>query len=250
MAPLAPEKVRPLILTPFSLTYTGVLKIADLNTELLFLARAVCAPTQTVAGGIGIIGGEALLIDVTFSDVTIDDVATPLVIQGLTLTGNLTFSGNLTSFGILHIGYNSLKGDLSFGCEVTVASLEIYECTIAGDIVLPSGASLVSILVYGQYPQILLEDLSNKKIYPSLTSLLYLNIWGQRIRCLYTVGTDTDQLSFNYNSRSARSLEYRYRDTLPESSISIRHQLSWQRTTNCASNNSFSILHAHYHWSK
>lgn len=173
-APLAPEKVRSLILTPFSLNYTGMLKIGELNTELLFLARAVCAPTQQVRGGSGTIGGEALLINVTFTDVTIDDVITPLVIQGLILKGNLSFSGTLTSFASIQIGYNSLQ-NLSFGNDVTVASLELYECVVSGTINLPPGASLTSLLVYGQYPQISLQQLSNVKLYPVLTSLLYLN---------------------------------------------------------------------------
>ncbi len=175
MAPLAPEKVRPLVLNAFSLTYTGFLKITDLNTELLFLARSICAPTQSVSGGVGIIGGESLIIDITFIDVTVDDVATPLVIQGLTLTGSLSFSGDQTSLGIVHVGYNVMKGNLTFDSGVTIASLELYDCVINGDIVLPSGTSLVSLLVYGQYPQISLTELSNKKIYPLLTSLLYLN---------------------------------------------------------------------------
>lgn len=173
--PLAPEKVRGLILHPFSLNYTGFLKIAQLNTELLFLSRAVSAPTQPVPGGIGIIGGENLLIDITFTDVTIDDVATPLVIQGLNLTGDIRITGPITSFGIVYIGYNTIAGSLIFDSSVTIASLELYQCVVDRDLILPSGASLVSILIYGQYSQISLSQLSNTKSYPSLTSLLYLN---------------------------------------------------------------------------
>jgi hypothetical protein len=121
------------------------------------------------------VGGEVLLINVTFVDVVVDNVAVPLVIQGLALDGNLSFSGGLTSFASVQIGYNSIKGSLSFSADVTVASLELYETPVVGDIILPKGASLVSILVYGQYPQISLETLSNTKVYPLLTSLLYLN---------------------------------------------------------------------------
>lgn len=174
-AVLAPEKVRPLITGPFSLTYTGSLKIADLNTELLFLSRAVSVATQQVAGGIGLMGGPPLLINISFVNVTFDDPVVPLVIQGLNLTGNLSFSGNLTSFGIAHIGYNTIGGNLEFASEITLASLELYSTVVTGSIVLPPGASLVSILVFGNYPQILLSQLENTKIYPVLTSLLYLN---------------------------------------------------------------------------
>ncbi len=174
-APLAPEKVRPLITTPFSLTYSGLVKMSDLNTELLFLARAISAPTQSVAGGIGVVPGEALLIDISFVDVTVDDVAVPLVIQGLTMTGTLTFSGNLTSFGIVHIGYCNISGSLTFSDEITVASLELYSCVVGAEITLPPGPSLTSLLIYGQYPQISFADLQNTKTYPVLSSLMYLN---------------------------------------------------------------------------
>lgn len=175
-APLAPEKVRPLFLTAFSLNYTGYIKITDLNTELLFLARALCAPTQSVAGGIGAVPGEALMIDVTFNDVTLDDVAVPLVIQGLNLTGSLTFSGTLTSFGIVQIGFCNIAKDLLFGPEVTVASLEIYSCGVStGQLVLPTGSAMTSLLIYGQYPQVSLQAVSDRKVYPILSSLMYLN---------------------------------------------------------------------------
>jgi hypothetical protein len=182
-SPLAPEKVRPLVLTPFSLSYTGLLKIADLNTELLFLARAISAPTQTVSGGIGLVGGETLLIDITFNDVVIDDVTIPLVVQGLNLSGSLTFSGGITTIGIIHIGYNTINNSLIFAPEVTVASLELYSCNVLRSITLPPAASLVSLLVSGHYPQISLAILGDKKMYPALTSLMYLNsVDGQEAR--------------------------------------------------------------------
>ena len=175
-APLPPERVRPLISGPFSLTYTGALRIADLNTELLFLARSLCSPTAVVAGGIGgFVGGSLLLVDIRFEDVTLDDVSIPLVLQGLTLAGSLSFTGAQTLFGIVHVGFGSFRGSLLFGSEVTVASLELYSCVVDVDITLPSGASLASLLVSGLYPQISLQALSNKKVYPSLVSLLYLN---------------------------------------------------------------------------
>lgn len=173
-SPLAPEKVRSLITGPFSLTYTGSVKIAELNTELLFLARALCAPNQSVAGGLGVIGGPGLLIDITFNDVTLDDVTVPLVIQGINLSGNLGFSGSLTAIGMLHIGYCSTR-DLTFASEVTIASLEFYDNHVHGSLILSSGVSLTSLLVYGNYPQISFVEVSNKKFYPSLDSLMYLN---------------------------------------------------------------------------
>ncbi len=175
LAPLAPEKVRPLVLAPFSLSYTGFLKISDLNTELLFFSRAICAPTQSVAGGTGVIGGQALLIDINFNNVTIDDVTVPLVIQGLILTGNLSITGASTSLGIVHIGYNTIGGSLIFSEDITLASLELYDCVVSADITLPSGPSVVSLLIYGQYPQLTLEEVSSSKAYPSLSSLMYLN---------------------------------------------------------------------------
>lgn len=175
-SPLSPEKVRPLVIGPFSLTYTGSLKIADLNTELLFLARSLCAATKPVAGGFGgVIGGEGLLINITFNNVVLDDITTPLVIQGISLIGSLTFTGSLTIIDTIQIGYCSISQNLTFDSLARTNSLELYACLVTGTLGLPSGESLSSLLVYGTYPQILFTDLSNPKLYPLLLSLMYLN---------------------------------------------------------------------------
>lgn len=168
--PLPPERVRPLITSPFSLTYSGVIKIVDLNTELLFLARALCSSTQQSSSGF-----EPLIVDLIFTDIVLDDLTTPLVIQGIITTGDILIQGSLTLIGIAQIGYSSIQRNLIFESGVTIASLELYACIVGKTLQLPVGSSIVSLLIFGQYSQISLADLSNTEIYPHLTSLLYLN---------------------------------------------------------------------------
>lgn len=172
--PLAPEKVRSLITAPFSLTYSGdSLSIQDLNTELTFLARSLCSPSKPGAD----IGPSSLLINLTFTNISSIENPNklPLVIQGIILEDSLIFSTNITPFSSIQIGLCIFARDLLFDSDFSVGSLEIFSCTIGRNLTLPSSSSLETLLIYGQYPQITLEQLSNTKVYPNLTSLLYLN---------------------------------------------------------------------------